>query len=911
MQPYSTAVPFAKGATSEVFRATDPDSGRAIAIKILKGSDPALKQRFRREVETLEKLDHPGIARLVDHGEMEGRPFLAMEFIDGLPFDRALAGQPVDVVVATFLKVVDALAHAHDSGVLHRDLKPANILVRRRSDGEFEPVLVDFGLVRDEAAQSRTETGVLLGTPAFMAPEQARGDRVAIDRRTDVYGLGAVLYLALTGRPPYDGDSTGDVIAAVLAGPPRPPGGDVPRALAAILDRALARSPERRYRGAREFSADLEAWLAGGSVRALRGYRRRQVRAAIGRHPWRTAVGAMLLILLAALSAQQAWLHQRESESREQALRIVDQLAEARAQMRQRFLAPQHDIGDELARVDRQVRNLADRAELGPGRDLPTLHYAIGRVLLDLGRNEEALDRLVLAQRAGCTSADCASALATAHLALYRRDLEREFEQFGEVPSAPVRRHLDAARDVLLTVPETDRERIELAAVVRPLDEIEHDAEQRLAERPWAFESAQALARARYRAGLEAMRVDELDRAVGRFRGALDAFGAAAVIARSYPEAYLGTCRALARLTESAMLGAEVELAEFDPAFDRCQQAARVDSARAEAYTLPAGILERRAMQAYEQGDAEAAAAAIRAALGLLAGAPQAVRSSATFSIARARALTTSARAETLVGQSAIERLRLAVEVANEATERAPGSLSAWRTWIHAVGSLGNADPGFAARYAEQAAAIAREISRRWPEDRSARNALGTMLLHVAYQRRLAGEPDEALLQRSIDILQSLVEDAPDYTRARNNLGLAWWDMLLLDLDAGRSPAASEAAARTAFESILARNPVYPSAMVNLSGIHLTIAEHRINVGAPVGDRIERSLALLERLQASGEYLPCDFALAWYLRSRVGTGRVAERARSLAIDHAGEGDTGDCRRVRRSLGDGMASADRT
>lgn len=907
MDRYTTAVPFAEGATSEVFRAAERDSGRVVAIKVLRGSDPELKRRFRVEADALARLDHPRIARLIEHGEIDGRPFLAMEFVDGVPFDRALAGQAPEVVVRAFLKIVDALAHVHDLGLLHRDLKPANILVRQAEGGDFEPVLVDFGLARDLAAPTETATGALLGTPAFMAPEQARGDREAIGRATDIYGLGAVLYAALTGRPPHTADSAGDVIAAVLSEPPPRPGGAVPVALEAILGRALARRPERRYSSARRLAADLESWLDGHSVGAMRGFRWRLARQAMMRRKWLTAGTAAALLAIAALGLQQAWLHQRAAEKRQLAVQLADELAETRGRLQLLHLAPPHDIRGKWSFIERALETLTAHAQDPDTRNLPGVHYARGRLLLDAGRPAEALPALQRARVLGCRSAGCASALAMAHMRLHQRDLERQLESMRDDTVERPTDHLAAARRALAGIRAAGVEGAMLAAMAGAPDRAAALGERALVSQPWAYVIPRAVGDARYRAGLEAMRSDDLAIAVDHFERAAADFRRAVDIARSDPDGYLGICRSLARATEVAMLDRELVLDWGEAAMERCREAHRIDSGREEAYTIPAGILEQMARSAYEAGRSEAAAARIRNALKLLDSVPAGLEASAVFLEMRARVLSTVPRAKGLVGRPAVEWMRRGLEAARRATELAPDSRTAWSTWVQLVRQLIAADPE-ATGLSVEALEVARIMAERWPEDRSVRRALGSMLVDQAYHRRLSGQPDEVLLRRAIEILEQLAADAPGYTYALTSLGLAWWEMVFIDHASGRDPTASEERARAAFLRVLADNPSQPTALINLSGLNLTVAELRLKRGQPAGQRARRSLDLLKRVRRQGEYLPCDIALAHWFVARSTEQEIKKNDhRALALQHADLGTTEDCRRVETALGGRMVS----
>ncbi|RMG17361.1 MAG: serine/threonine protein kinase [Planctomycetota bacterium] len=257
------------GSMGEVYAARDA-TGRPVAIKRLSGVgrlDAEALARFRREAEATARLNHPGVVRIHSFGAHEGLPYFVMEYVPGESLAARLERGALPAAEAARLvaSVARAVAHAHERGILHRDLKPANVLLRAQ-DGA--PVLTDFGLARDlrDRAERLTRTGQTLGTPAAMAPEQADGQREAIGPRTDVYGLGALLYAALTGRLPFAGGSLAKVLRRVLFEPPPPPRSvapEVPAELEAVCLRCLAKAPEDRYEGAAALAEDLDRYLRG------------------------------------------------------------------------------------------------------------------------------------------------------------------------------------------------------------------------------------------------------------------------------------------------------------------------------------------------------------------------------------------------------------------------------------------------------------------------------------------------------------------------------------------------------------------------------------------------------------------------------------------------------------------------
>lgn len=252
------------GAFGAVFLARDPAApGQQFALKILHKEGGRARARFQREISACVRLRHPGIVRVFESGEAEGKPYLLMEYVRGQTFERLGTGQrrPSPARAAELARdAADAIAHAHFEGVLHRDLKPGNLLV----DEAGRIRVLDFGLASLQDSQERLSvTGLALGTLAYMAPEQARGQRV--DERADVFGLGGVLFFLLTGRSPVE--DADDPWRALCEGPPPSPAKLnplVPAGLDAIVRRALAREPDKRYARAEELADALRSFLAGG-----------------------------------------------------------------------------------------------------------------------------------------------------------------------------------------------------------------------------------------------------------------------------------------------------------------------------------------------------------------------------------------------------------------------------------------------------------------------------------------------------------------------------------------------------------------------------------------------------------------------------------------------------------------------
>jgi serine/threonine protein kinase/TolB-like protein/Tfp pilus assembly protein PilF len=298
-----------RGGQGVVYRARQKSLNRIVALKVIGlghwASDAHLK-RFRREAEAAASLDHSGIVPIYEVGERDGSCYFSMKLIEGGQLDAVVKREPIPMRQAVELisKVARTVHYAHEHGILHRDIKPGNILLDQKS----EPHLTDFGLARlIETESTVTRTMEVLGTPSYMAPEQAVGNNDGVSSVTDVYGLGAVLYQLLTGHPPFAGGTTYETIKLLLDTEPRQPrlwNAKIDRDLSTICLKCLEKDPKRRYSSALALAEDLERWLKHEPILA----RRIGIITRGGKWMRRNPTSGLLAASLVALTAAAGWI---------------------------------------------------------------------------------------------------------------------------------------------------------------------------------------------------------------------------------------------------------------------------------------------------------------------------------------------------------------------------------------------------------------------------------------------------------------------------------------------------------------------------------------------------------------------------------------------------------------------------
>lgn len=443
-----------QGGMGTVFLARDLKLHRQVALKFVRAGNARHTAQLLIEARAQARVSHDRVCKVFEVGEVQGQVYIAMQYIDGQPLGTAATDLSFEQRAMAIRDAAEGVHEAHRAGIIHRDIKPGNIMVERGENGQVRTYVMDFGLARDRE-EDLAETGSVMGTPHFMAPEQARGEVSRLDRRADVYGLGAALYQILSGKPPIPGANNLEVLSNIAEIEPRPlrewdP--DVPSDLAAITHKCLEKERSARYDSARALVEDIDRFLNGEPVRASHAGIWYRWSKRIRKHQRLVSVAGVGLVLLGLALGWGLRTRLQAAERERLARQFSERVEQVEAMARYSALAPKHDIRPDHARILARMRAIeteigaAGPLAAGPGA------YAIGRGYLALGDDLKARESLEIAWRRGFQEPRAAYALALVFGHLYQRELI-EAERIKDLPLRAERKRVIEAefRDPALT----------------------------------------------------------------------------------------------------------------------------------------------------------------------------------------------------------------------------------------------------------------------------------------------------------------------------------------------------------------------------------------------------------------------------------------------------------------------------
>jgi eukaryotic-like serine/threonine-protein kinase len=493
-----------EGGMGIVFLAYDSELARRVAIKWLKQATTATMERLKQEAQLHARVEHPAVCRLYQVAEHNGWPYLVMQYVHGQTLDRIAPELDLETKLRLMASLADGVHAAHRQGLIHRDLKPTNLMVERDEAGGWRPYVMDFGLARDASSGTLTEAGSVLGSPAYMAPEQITGSWV--DPRADIYALGASLFEVLTGRPPFQGKTTLETLAQVQSQEAPKlrefcPG--MPRDLETVLQICLAKDPARRYPSAAALRDDLLRVLDGEPVQArrpsflevgLRWVKKNRLASAFA-----AAVVASLLI------TGVVWIRARQRAQAQSywAQRFGQEAIRMESILRFGRMLPPHDLLQEMEQVRQRMLSVQSQMtqnedSQGPG------HFTLGEGYLLLNQPGKARGELESAWKSGYRPPEVSLALGRCFIDLYLEaypdsvqilDKQLREERQGQLRKDfldPALVHLKRAKLELGGLPRVEEVRFAIAE--NRFDDASSLAQATYQAEPWRYEALYHLA---------------------------------------------------------------------------------------------------------------------------------------------------------------------------------------------------------------------------------------------------------------------------------------------------------------------------------------------------------------------------------------------------------------------------------
>lgn len=445
------------GGMGLVYQAWDVKLNRMVALKFLRNSYSQSSKRFLQEARAQCRIEHDNVCKVYEVGEVESIPYIVMQYIEGKSLRFAYKEMSLEQKVQAMRDIAYAIHAAHRLSIIHRDIKPDNIMITKNEDGSYHPMVMDFGLAKELGNKGLTATGEIMGTPGYMSPEQARGQTQLIDRRTDVYSLGAMFYSILVGKAPFQGSSPLEIVLKVINEDPPSISkviSSIPADLNTIVMKCLEKDPRQRYESAQLLAQDLQRYLDGEtiSIKAVSWYYLLLRKAR--KHKALVALSSVTFLLVVSLGIVSVWSRWELSRKIELERQMAEQAEKIEAIMRFVSLTPAHNIIAEQQMAQHELelikRRMAENGSLaeGPG------NYVLGRSYLAFFDYEKARQYLEKAYATGFRTPGLEFALGQVLGEFYHRELdsvsqiedkevrEAQLEKLAQEYLQPIKLHL-------------------------------------------------------------------------------------------------------------------------------------------------------------------------------------------------------------------------------------------------------------------------------------------------------------------------------------------------------------------------------------------------------------------------------------------------------------------------------------
>jgi eukaryotic-like serine/threonine-protein kinase len=840
-----------QGGMATVYKAFDPSLGRHVALKFLRRDDPNHLKRFLMEARLQARINHENICRVYEAGQVEDKPYIAMQYIEGKTL-KDLASQLTTLEKADVMKHVAAAVHeAHRMGLIHRDLKPVNILVERAADGEWTPYVLDFGIARHAEGSDMTATGLILGTPWYMSPEQASGNS-DLDHRTDIYSLGATMYELFSGRLPFEAPSGGEVLLKIMIQDPVPlqqrdPA--IPMDLQTIVMKCMEKEPGRRYQSAKAVADELDRYIKGDPILARpTGIFSRTYKKVRKNRPVAitVAVGLLMIGILLTISIRARWKAQKQTEI---AQNFGQQIARMESGLRSAYLQPLHDVRPDkkkvrtqMKEIEQQMRQLGESAE-GPG------YYALGRGHLALDEYSQAKNNFEKAIEKSFDTPDLAHALGLTLGALYKQQLqEAERIQNKEIKKSVTEKIQKEYRDPALQYLKKGDAPEYVSALIAFYEKRWKDSE-RLADLALQHDSSlyeaktlkgnihAAIANEFYNAGKLQPAIDEFERSAKNLEDAIE-------FARSDPGAHTDLCDLRLQVVN---LHAYQESGDLNPPMDKlmeaCNRALQLDPDQGQIHTKKAEAFWLKGRWMMENGNDPVPV--------LIEGRKEAEKAIAldgkdgsAYKTAGVAYLV-QGEYELNAGRDSRKTLAAAVQNLKRAIELSPDPLAATNSLGNAFWLLGryNADhgadpiPHFLSAIKNYNKAIRLE-----PKFSSVYINMGIVYGSIAAHKMSQGQDPIPDLNKSIESLEQSIRLNPGDSLTYNSLGNRWAELGDYQISTGKNPSEAYQKSIAAFDKAQQLNKGWFSPVLNRGVTYQSYGDYALSQGGDPTDFVRKAI---------------------------------------------------------------------